>query len=679
MTDAPIGNPLLTDTDLPDFAAIRPEHVVPAVTALVDDHRAAVDRITTSGASGFGDVVLASERADFTLSRGWSPVGHLHGVADTPDLRAAHAQAQAMLSEYFAVAGQNRDLYAALIRVADGAGFPDLPAADRRAVELGIRGFRLSGVALEGDAQARFREIGTTLSRLGTEFGNAVLDATEAWSEHVIDDAALAGVPPSALAILRSYAVEKGLDGWLVTLRQPSVQAILTYATDRDLRARVYRAYNTRASDQSDSPQFDNAARIAQIVALRHESAQLLGFSDAAARSVETKMAQSADEALAFLADLARRARPLAEADLADARAFAKTEFEIDTLMPWDMGFVAEALRRQRHGLDEEAIKAYFPLPHVLSGVRSLVERLYGVRLIAREGVSVWNASVLYYDLVGVSGVPFAGVYLDLHARGGKRGGAWMDVCRPRFRDADRTHTPVAYLTCNFAPPTPDRPALLSHNDVLTLLHEFGHVLHHVLTEVDLPSIGGISSVEWDAVELPSQFMENFGWDKATLAEVSRHVDTGAALPDDLYDRMLGARRFQAGLFLLRQIEFATFDLRLHRDFDPAVGAQVEQTLAKVRAEVSVMAPPEWSRFANAFGHVFAGGYAAGYYSYLWAELLSADAYEGFAEAGPAAGDVFRREILSRGASRPAADSFAAYRGRAAKPDALLRHYGLAA
>ena len=672
-------NPLLTDTDLPDFAAIRPEHVVPAVTVLIDEHRAAVDRITGSAASGFDDVVLASERADFAFSRGWSPVGHLHGVADTPELRAAHSQGQAMLSEYFAVAGQNRDLYEALLRVADDPGFADLPVADRRAAELGIRGFRLSGVALEGEAKVRFREIGTTLSRLGTEFGNAVLDATEAWSEHVVDEASLAGLPPSALAILKSYAEEKALDGWLVTLRQPSVQAVLTYAADRDLRARVYRAYNTRASDRSDSPQFDNAPRIAQILALRHESARLLGFTDAAARSVETKMAQSADEALAFLADLALRARPLAEADLAEARAFAKAAFGIETLMPWDMGFVAEALRRQRHGLDEEAIKAYFPLPRALSGVRSLIERLYGVRLVARDDVSVWDPSVIYYDLVGVSGEPLAGVYLDLHARAGKRGGAWMDVCRPRFRDADRTHTPVAYLTCNFAPPTPERPALLSHNDVLTLLHEFGHVLHHVLTEVDLPSIGGISSVEWDAVELPSQFMENFGWDKATLAELSGHVDTGAPLPDDLYEKMLAARRFQAGLFLLRQIEFATFDLRLHRDFDPAVGAQVEETLAAVRAELSVMPPPEWSRFANAFGHVFAGGYAAGYYSYLWAELLSADAFEGFAEAGAAAGDAFRREILARGASRPAAESFAAYRGRKAKPDALLRHYGLAA
>ena len=679
MTQTPSTNPLLTDADLPDFAAIRPDHVVPAATKLIDDHRAAIDRITDGGASGFDTVVLASERADFALSRGWSPVGHLHGVADTPELRAAHAEGQALLSAYFAEAGQNHAMYAALERVADAPEFAARPAADRRAVELGLRGFRLSGVALAGAVKARFREIGTTLSRLGTEFGNAVLDATEAWSEHVTDEAALAGLPPSARAILKSYAAEKGLEGWLVTLRQPSVQAVLTYAADRDLRARVYRAYNTRASDQSETPQFDNAPRIAEILALRHEAANLLGFRDAAARSVATKMAQSADEALAFLADLARRARPLAEADLAEARAFARAQFGIETLMPWDMGFVAEALRRTRHGLDEEAIKAYFPLPRVLSGVRALIERLYGVRLVERADVSVWDPSVIYYDLVGASGVPFAGVYLDLHARSGKRGGAWMDVCRPRFRDADRTHAPVAYLTCNFAPPTPDRPALLGHGDVLTLLHEFGHVLHHVLTEVDLPSIGGIASVEWDAVELPSQFMENFGWDAATLADLSGHVDTGAPLPHDLYARMLAARRFQAGLFLLRQIEFATFDLRLHRDFDPAVGAQVEQTLAAVRAEVSVMPPPEWSRFANAFGHVFAGGYAAGYYSYLWAELLSADAFEGFAEAGAAAGDAFRREILSRGASRPAAESFAAYRGRAATPDALLRHYGLAA
>ncbi|HEX7872833.1 MAG TPA: M3 family metallopeptidase [Sphingobium sp.] len=678
MTDA---NPLLADTDLPDFAAIRPEHVVPAVTQAIADHRAAIARISESDSSDFDTVVLASERADFELSRIWSPVGHLASVADTPELRAAHAEGQALITAYLMEAGQNRDHYAALERVAARKDFSIFSPDKQRAVELALRGFRLAGVALEGEARQRFLAIGVELSELSTTFSNAVLDATEAWSEHITDEAALAGVPNSDRAILAAYAQEKGLDGWLVTLRQPSVQAILLHATDRALRERVYRANATRASEQAQDTSFDNSARIDAILRLRHESAGILGFADSAAHSLETKMAADAEEALAFLADLGQRARPMAEKELAEARAFAKAELGLDDLQSWDLSYVAEAMRRTLHGVDQEAMKAYFPLPKVLAGTEGLIERLFGTRLVARQGVAVWHPDVIYYDLLDADGTVVAGVYLDLFARAGKRGGAWMDVCRARFRDANRFHLPVAYLTTNFAPPAGDRPSLLTHNDVVTLFHEFGHVLHHILSEVDLPSIGGISGVEWDAVELPSQFMENFAWDKATLIGLSGHVETGEPLPDAMFDRLLAARQFQAGLALLRQVEFATFDLQLHRDYDPAQGARVNETLAAVRAAVAVIQPPAWNRFAHGFTHIFAGGYAAGYYSYLWAELLSADAFELFAHSDIAGGGgtAFRREILAVGASRTAAENFRAFAGRAPEIDALLRTKGLAA
>jgi oligopeptidase A len=565
--------------------------------------------------------------------------------------------------------------------VAARPDFADLPPARQRAVELALRGFRLAGVALEGEARQRFLDIGVALSDLSTRFGNAVLDATEAWSEHVTDQATLAGVPDSDKAILAAYAQEKGLPGWLVTLRQPSVLAILLHADDRALRERVYRAHDTRASDQADDPTHDNSERIDAIMALRHEAAQILGFADAAAHSLETKMAADADEALAFLADLAQRARPVGEKELAEARAFAAEHLNLSELSPWDLPYVAEAMRRTLHGVDQEALKAYFPLPRVLAGTQGLIEQLFGVRLIERAGVSTWHPDVIFYDVLDAGGEIVAGVYLDLFARAGKRGGAWMDVCRSRFRDADRFHRPVAYLTTNFAPPAGDRPSLVTHNDVVTLFHEFGHVLHHLLTEVDLPSVGGISGVEWDAVELPSQFMENFAWEKDKLIGLSGHVDSGEPLPEPLFDRLLAARQFQAGLALLRQIEFATFDLLLHRDYDPAQGARVTQMLEQVRAAVAVLHPPAWNRFAHAFSHIFAGGYAAGYYSYLWAELLSADAFEIFSHADvPGAGaTAFRREILAAGASRPAAANFQAFAGRPPQVDALLRLRGLAA
>lgn len=676
MTDT---NPLLDHADLPDFRAIRAEHVVPATEEAIAAHRAVIAKVSEDGAEGFSAVVLASERADFDLSRTWSPVEHLSAVADTPELREAHAAGQALLTAYLMEAGQNRGHYAALERVAARPDFQALPVAQRRAVDLALRGFRLAGVALEGEARQRFLDIGIELSELTTGFANAVMDATEAWTEHVTDEATLAGISDSDRAILASYAQEKGLSGWLITLRQPSVQAVLLHATDRALRERVYRANATRASGEAENKSFDNSDRIEKIMALRHEAAQILGFSDAAARSLETKMATDAQEALTFLTDLAGRARPMAKQELEEARGFARQNLGLDDLASWDLSYVAEAMRRTLHGVDQEALKAYFPLPRVLAGTEQLFQRLFGVRLVPRSNVAVWHDDVIFYDLLDGSNQVIAGVYLDLFARAGKRGGAWMDVCRARFRDMNQFHLPIAYLTTNFAPASGDKPSLLTHNDVVTLFHEFGHVLHHLLSEVDLPSVGGISGVEWDAVELPSQFMENFAWDRDTLIGLSGHVETGDPLPVAMFDRLLAARQFQAGMALLRQIEFSTFDLQLHRDYDPALGARVDATLKRVRAEVAVMQPPSWNRFAHAFTHIFAGGYAAGYYSYLWAELLSADAFELYAHKAVSGdgGSAFRQEILAVGASRTAADSFQAFAGRAPEIDALLRTRGL--
>ena len=442
-------NPLLADTELPDFAAIRPVHVVPAIEAAIAAHRAAIESVTASGADTFDGVVLTAERADFQLSRSWSPVGHLSSVADTPELREAHAAAQALMTAYLMEAGQNRAHHDAVALVAARPDFASLAPAQQRAVDLALRAFRLAGVALEGEARQRFLDIGVALSDLGTKFGNAVLDATEAWSEHVTDEAALDGVPDSDRAILAAYAQEKGLAGWLITLRQPSVLAILLHARDRALRERVYRAHNTRASEQADDKSHDNSDRIDAIMALRHEAAQILGFADSAAHSLETKMAADADEALTFLADLARRARPVAERELAEARAFAAAHLSLDDLQPWDMSYVAEAMRRTLHGVDQEALKAYFPLPRVLAGTQALIERLFAIRLVERKAVSTWHPDVIYYDVLDAGGAVVAGVYLDLFARAGKRGGAWMDVCRARFRDADHFHLPVAYLPCD--------------------------------------------------------------------------------------------------------------------------------------------------------------------------------------------------------------------------------------
>lgn len=678
------ANPLLQSSGLPRFSAIRPEHVEPAIDTILADYRAHIDALLApDGARDFAGVVLLGEELEDRLNHAWAPVSHLHGVADSEELRKAYSAAQEKIVEHASELGQNRALYAATKAVGDAPATQALPRAARTLVEHELRDFRLSGVALEEPARSRFREIANELAKLATEFEEAVLDATDAWSETLADAAQLAGIPESGRAVLRAYAEEKGVDGWLVTLKQPSVQAVLTYADDRALRERVYTAYQTRASDQGpNAGAFDNSPRIEKILALRHEAARLLGFRDAAEESLATKMAPSPDTVFAFLRDLAARAKPVAMRELDELRAFAASELGLAELQPWDVGYAAEKLREKKYALNEEELKPYFALDAVLAGFFEIVRRVFGVSMKRRDGVDVWHPDVRYYDLVDANDQVFAGAYVDLYARGGKRGGAWMDVCVNRFARKDGTQLPVAFLTCNFAPPTKDTPSLLTHDDVLTLFHEFGHGLHHMLTEVDYPGVAGISGVEWDAVELPSQFMENFGWQREALDLFARHWKTGEKLPDELFARMQAARHFHAGMFLVRQLEFGLFDFRIHREFDPARGARAMDILREVRDEVAVIQPPAWQRFPHAFTHVFAGGYAAGYYSYLWAEVLSADAFGRFEEAGVfdrATGEAYRKAILAVGGSRPALESFIEFRGREPQPDALLRSYGLVA
>ncbi len=678
------ANPLLSEATLPAFSAILPEHVAPAIDTILADYSIQIDTLLASNAPrDFVSVMLLQEQLEDRLSRAWSPVSHLHSVKDSDALRKAYTAALEKITEHAAELGQNRDLYAAVKAVADRADFKSLDRAAQRLTDDALRDFKLSGVALEEPARSRFKVIANELAKLGTEFEEAVLDATDAWGENIADAAALAGIPPSGLAVLRAYAEEEKIDGWRITLKQPSVQAVMTYADDRGLRERVYTAANTRASEQGPhAGRFDNTARIEQILALRHEAAQLLDFANAAEESLATKMAPTPQAVLDFLQDLVTRAKPVAEKELSELRSFAASALGINDLQPWDVAYASEKLRLQRFDLSEEELKPFFPLPAVMDGLFAITQRVFGVSLRERSGIDVWHADVRFYDVLDAHENIIAGAYVDLFARSAKRGGAWMDVCRTRFRNGASVQLPIAYLTCNFAPPTADAPALLTHDDVITLFHEFGHGLHHLLTEVDYPGVSGIAGVEWDAVELPSQFMENFAWQRDALDLFARHYQSGEKLPDALFARMQAARHFQAALFLVRQLEFALFDFRLHLEFDPARGARVQELARDVRREVAVIQPPSWQRMAHSFTHIFSGGYSAGYYSYLWAEVLSADAFSRFEQAGvfdAATGAAFRRSILAVGGSRPALESFIEFRGRAPDADALLRSYGLAA
>jgi len=674
-------NPLLESTELPAFDRIEPDHVLPAIEACLRDYMTAVEQVTTSSAAPSWRTLMAPlESQDAALERAWSPVSHLHSVADSEALRAVYQPALDRITEFSSELGQNRALYEALNTFHQSPAFAQLRPDQRRVIEHELRDFKLSGVALEEPARTRFREIARELAQLETAFEQAVMDHTDAYIRPLKPEE-LAGIPASELDLLAQAAQDHELEGHALSLQYPAYNAVITYADDRALRAEAYTAFGTRASDQGPlAGQFDNGPRIEKIMALRYESAQLLGFASPAALSLTTKMAASSERVLGFLRDIVARARPAASAELDDLKAFASAELGISDLQPWDVPYVAEKIRLARYQLSDEELKPYFPLPAVLDGLLGLVSELFNVRAFRREDVATWHPDVHFYELVDAENRPLAAFYLDPYARAKKRGGAWMDVCRTRFRHERGVERPIAYLTCNFPPPIGGRAALLTHDDVTTLFHEFGHGLHHMLTEVEARGVSGIDGVEWYAVELPSQFMENFCWTREGLDRFARHVDSGAAMPDDLFDRLLATRHFHAGLFLVRQLEFGLFDFRLHLEFEPARGARVLELLDEVRDEVSVMRPPSWHRFPMSFGHVFAGGYAGGYYSYLWAEVLSADAYSAFEAAGvldTVTGARFRREILSVGGSRPALESFTAFLGREPQVDALLRSHGL--
>ncbi len=681
-------NPLLNTEGLTPFNEIKPEHVAPAIDTLLEQCRAAVERVTAATTPAtWRDVIEPLDDATERLSRAWGAVSHLNAVADTPELRAAYNAAEPKLTAFWTELAQNLALFNKYKQIAAAPEFSSWSAARQRLVQNELRDFRLGGAELPPQPKARYGEIQERKSALSTRFAENALDAINAFALYVTDEAELDGVPADALAMYREAAATEGKPGFKLTLQYPSYLPLMQYARTRNLREQMYRAWVTRNSELAQ-PQWDNSALMVETLQLRREQAQLLDLPDYAALSLQRKMADSSTTVLTFLRDLATRARPHAEQDLTQLREFAARELQLPTLEAWDLMYASERLREQRYAYSENELKQYFTQPAVLKGLFHVIETLFNVR-IQPDSAPVWHPDVSFYRVQTQAGELVGQFYLDLYAREHKQGGAWQDDARSRRRTARGVQTPVSYLTCNFSRPVAvngkARPALLTHDDVLTLFHEFGHGLHHMLTRVDESGVSGIRGVEWDAVELPSQFMENFAWEWEVLQQLSAHVDTGEKLPRALFERMIAARNFQSGLQMLRQVELSLLDMQLHLTDAAQSAADLIRVSEAVRREVAVLIPPDWHRGAWSFSHIFAGGYAAGYYSYKWAEVLSADAYELFEEASarshtvldPQAGERFREEILAVGGSRPAMESFIALRGRAPRIDALLRHQGL--
>jgi oligopeptidase A len=692
VTAADPANPLLDFSDLPRFADIKPEHVTPALDVLLAEAQAAVDHASAPDTPAtWKDIVESEEYASERLARAWSVVGHLNAVADTPELRAAHAANLPRMTEFFASVGQKLALYEKYKAIAASSEHDTLTAEQQKMLSNALRGFRLSGAELPEERKPRFARLQEEQAALSKAFSDHVLDATNEFSYLVKNESELAGLPEDVIEAAREAAQKEGQDGWKFTLHFPSYFPVMQYAEHRPLREAIYRAYVSRASELGPTygngkPEWDNTANIVEQLKLRAEEAHALGYQNFAEVSLAPKMAESPAQVVSFLEDLAVRARSHAEKDWMELRAFAATELGMPELQPWDTAFAAERLRQQRYSFSENEVKQYFPQEAVLKGLFKVTETLFGVS-IRRDEAAVWNPDVRFFRVENQDGSLVAQFYLDLYAREGKRGGAWMDDARSRHKRREGgVQTPVAYLTCNFSAPVGGKPACFTHDEVITLFHEFGHGLHHMLTRVDELGVSGINGVEWDAVELPSQFMENFCWEWDVLIDMSSHVDTGATLPRDLFDKMLAAKNFQSGLGTLRQIVLSMVDIVLHTDFDPAGAKSVIDEARDINERFHVVPQAPFSRWINTFTHVFAGGYAAGYYSYKWAEVLSADAYAAFEEAAKATngsvldvqtGIRYRREILEVGGSRAAMDSFKAFRGREPSIDALLRHNGM--
>ncbi len=679
-------NALLDFTDLPRFDLFKPEHVTPAIATLLDEARAVVQKLeSATDTPSWNDFVTPLEVATERLGRAWGVVGHLNAVVDTPELRAAYNENQPKVTEFWTELGTNLKLFEKYKALQASPEYQTLEPARKKIIDNAVRDFRLGGAELADDKKPRFAEIQEQQAALSTRFSENVLDATNAYELIVDDEARLAGLPDDAKQMARASAEKEGKQGWRFTLHFPSYFPILQYADDRALRETIYRASATKASELGAKPEWDNTQNISDILKLRDEEAKLLGYPNFAEVSLVPKMATSPAQVIQFLEDLATRARPFAENDLAELRAFAKAELGLDQLQAWDMTYASEKLREKRYAFSEQEVKQYFPEHKVVDGLFRLIQNMFGVE-IKPDTSPLWHPDVKFFR-IEKHGKLVGQFYTDLYARNGKRGGAWMDDARGRKNLAGDVQTPIAYLTCNFTEPQVidgvKKPAYFTHDEVITLFHEFGHGLHHMLTAVDELGVSGISGVEWDAVELPSQFMENFCWEWDVLQHMTAHVDTGEPLPRALYDKMIAAKNFQSGLQMLRQVEFSLFDMHLHYDYDPNGTQTVAELLAEVRHRVAVIIPPAFNRFQHSFSQIFAGGYAAGYYSYKWAEVLSADAYGAFEEAQgdpnrlAETGLAFHREILSVGGSRPALDSFTAFRGREPSIDALLRHNGM--
>ncbi len=679
-----MANPLLENFELPPFDKIKPEHVEPAVDQLLADNRKEIERLLAENSQhSWETLVHPMEVLSERFSRSWSPVQHLHSVADQDQLRVVYNACLPKIAAYNADLGQNEGLYRAYHAVADSSEFQKLAAAQRKIVDNALRDFKLSGVALETEKKARFKEIKQSLSKLQAKFEENLLDATHAWTRQITDENLLRGLPPIALALARQTAERLGREGWIFTLEFPSYMPVMTHAENRELRQEIYQAYVTRASDQGpNANQWNNGPLMEQIMGLRHEMAQLLGFGNFAEYSLATKMAKEPHRVLEFLSDLAQRSKSVADAEYHELENFAREQHGLAKLEAWDVGYYSELLRRAKYNISQEDLRPFFPVLRVLQGLFGVVQRLYGLTIRPREGVATWHPDVRFFEILDEQQTLRGCFYLDLYARPHKRGGAWMDECLVRKQDTARLQNPVAYLTCNFMPPVGEDPALLTHSEVITLFHEFGHGLHHMLTLVNYPSVAGINGVQWDAVELPSQFMENWCWEREALDLLGAHYRTGEQIDDALFQRMLAAKNFQAGMQMVRQLEFALFDFRLHLEYDSRRGARVQETLDEVRRQVAVVHPPAFNRFQHGFSHIFAGGYAAGYYSYKWAEVLSADAYSKFEERGifdRATGQEFLHAVLEQGGTRDAMDLFIEFRGREPSIDPLLRHCGLAA
>jgi oligopeptidase A len=679
-----MDNPLLSKFTLPPFRQIKPEHVEPAIDQLLADARDVVkQKLAETERYTWENLIKPLEEVDDIINKAWSPVSHMNSVVNSDELRDAYNACLPKLSEYATEMGQNEGLFKAFQAIAESTEYQSLDTAQKKIIENALRDFRLSGINLDEQKKVRYKEISLELSKLASKYEENVLDATNAWSKHITDEVLLAGLPGTAMQQARQTAKIEEKTGWLITLQFPSYLAIITYADNRELRQELYEAFSTRASDQGpDAGKWDNSEIMEQTLALRYEKAQLLGYDNYAELSLATKMAESPKQVIDFLEDLADKSLSQARKDLSELRQFAKEEHGMADLDAWDIGYYSEKMRQFHYQLSQEEVKGYFPITQVLPGLFSVVEKLYGLQITEITEFDSWHDSVRFFQIEDSHGQLRGQFYIDLYARPKKRGGAWMDDCAGRKKSNNNLQIPVAYLTCNFTPPTGDDPALLTHDEVTTLFHEFGHGLHHMLTQVDHLGVSGINGVEWDAVELPSQFMENWCWEPEALALVSGHYQTGETLPEELLNKMLAAKNFQSGMTMVRQLEFSLFDLLIHIEYNPAVGGQIYAILDRVRSQVSVMKPPEFNRFAHGFSHIFAGGYAAGYFSYKWAEVLSSDAFSLFEERGifdEETGQAFLSNILEKGGSENALDLFVKFRGREPKIDALLKHNGIAA